>query len=533
MKNNRFINYIVNLIFPAVVFGSITGVLTGAIITIYKWCAKHIVEISSYIYNFLHNYLYLLPAVFVVLFGVSYLFSLIYKKNPNLRGGGIPTSIAILRGLITFRWLRNLIGIFFMSLVSFLVGVPLGSEGPSVQMGTALGRGSYKFFAKKHKAWDRYSMTGGACAGFAVATGAPISGIMFAIEEAHQRIAPMIIIVSATAVIFATIVSELLSPVFMVSTTLFPKITLISLTIKDVWIPIVVGACVGLFSVVFLKYYKFISKNIRGLIKNIPVYVKIFAIFVLTVCLGLISASFISTGHELILSLFEVEFAVWFLVIILLVRSTLTLLANTNGVTGGMFLPILAIGAVFSSIVSRLICMAFNLDQAYFVIMLVLGIVSCISGMMKIPLTAIVFGIEALFCFNNIFFVIIASAVSFVMTELFDAKSINESVIDNRIADLNQTKTLKVYDTFVTVQKGSFAVGKQMRDILWPANLFILSLQRKEVANAEVDEHGAKAVKVGDVLHVRYSTYDEPATKRELISIVGDQDYNEKEATII
>jgi hypothetical protein len=165
--------------------------------------------------------------------------------------------------------------------------------------------------------------------------------------------------------------------------------------------------------------------------------------------------------------------------------------------------------------------------------MLVLGIISCISGMMKIPLTAIVFGIEALFCFNNIFFVIIASAVSFVMTEIFGAKSINESVIDNRIADLNNTKTLKVYDTFVTVKKGSFAVGKQMRDILWPANLFILSLQRNETVNAEVDEHGAKAIKVGDILHVRYSTYDEPATKKEIVSIVGEQDYNEQEATVI
>ena len=533
MKNSRFINYLVNLIFPAVVFGSITGVLTGAVITVYKWCAKNAVELSKQLYGFLHNYLYLLPVVLLVLFGVSYLFSLIYKRNPNLRGGGIPTSIAILRGIITFRWLRNLIGVFFMSLVNFLVGVPLGSEGPSVQMGTALGRGSNKLFAKKHTAWDRYSMTGGACAGFAVATGAPISGIMFAIEEAHQRIAPMIIIVSATAVVFATIVSELLSPILMVSTTLFPKMTLMSLSIKDIWLPVVMGVTVGTFSVVFLKYYKFISKYVRRLIKNVPVYVKIFAIFVITICLGLVSFSFISTGHELILSLFKVDVAVWFLLIILLVRSTLTLLANTNGITGGVFLPILAIGAVFSSIVSRLVCMAFNLDQAYFVIMLVLGIVSCVSGMMKMPLTAIVFAIEALFCFNNIFFVIIASATSFVMTEIFGAKAITESVIETRVADLHHTKTLKVYDTFVTVKKGSFAVGKQMRDILWPANLFILSLQRKETVDTEVDEHGGTAIKIGDILHVRYSTYDEPATKREITSIVGEQDYNEQEATVI
>ena len=73
-----------------------------------------------------------------------------------------------------------------MSLLSFLMGVPLGNEGPSVQIGTAVGRGTTRIALRKRFAWDRYSMTGGACAGFAVATGAPISGILFAVEEAHH-----------------------------------------------------------------------------------------------------------------------------------------------------------------------------------------------------------------------------------------------------------------------------------------------------------------------------------------------------------
>ena len=68
--------------------------------------------------------------------------------------------------------------LFFGSVTSFLIGVPLGNEGPSVLMGTAVGKGCTDTLAKKHPAWSRYSMTGGACAGFAVATGAPISGIL-------------------------------------------------------------------------------------------------------------------------------------------------------------------------------------------------------------------------------------------------------------------------------------------------------------------------------------------------------------------
>ena len=201
-------NYFVNLIFPAVVFGSVTGILTALVITLYKLCAKHVIAASEAGYHFLgKNPLLILPVILFLL-ALAFLFSFIYKKEPDLKGGGIPASIGILRGILPFKWLRSVIGTFLISLMNFLIGVPLGNEGPSVQMGTAIGRGSVFSFAKKHRAWDRYSMTGGACAGFSVATGAPISGIMFAIEEAHQRISPMIIIVASTSVMFAQITTE-------------------------------------------------------------------------------------------------------------------------------------------------------------------------------------------------------------------------------------------------------------------------------------------------------------------------------------
>ena len=78
-----------------------------------------------------------------------------------------------------------------------------------------------------------------------------------------------------------------------------------------------------------------------------------------------------------------------------------------------------------------------------------------------------------------------------------------------------------------------FAIGKQIRDIFWPTNLFVLSLQHNENLDAEVDEHGSKAIREGDTLHVRYSTYDEGITKDELLAIVGDQTFDAKEAEVI
>lgn len=533
-EKTRLKNYFINLIFPAFIFGSITGVLTALVVNLYKVCAKYVISLSQTGYAYLREHLYFIPLVLVVLFGIAVLFAVLYKKMPNLRGGGIPTSIGILRGIITFKWLRNLVGTFFLSLTSFLIGVPLGNEGPSVQMGTAIGRGSVYSFAKKHRAWDRYAMTGGACAGFAVATGAPISGIMFSIEEAHQRISPMIVIVSATSVMFACFTTELIAPLLRVNAYLFPQMQILSLSLKDIWLPVVIGLAVGLFAVVFLKYYRIVNRFFKKKLGKVPHYYKIFFVFAATLVLGLCSYYFISTGHVLILTLFEEQLPIYLLLLILLVRSTLTLSANSNSITGGIFLPILALGVVLAAILGGTLKTLFGLGGEYHSVLLALGIAACIAGMMKMPITAIVFSVEALSCYENILYVIVVSAVAFIITEIFNVKSVNDSVVENRVKDLNKDRTTKVIDTFVTVQKDSFAIGKQIRDIFWPANLFVLSLQRKEQSgNAQVDEHGGKAIREGDILHVRYSTYDEAQTKEELTAIVGEQDYRESETDVI
>ena len=526
----RFRYYLINLLTPAFVFGSITGVLTALAVTLYKVAAGFVIGLSERGYHFLReNPIYLLP-VFFVMAGVSFFLAFLYRKIPNLKGGGIPTSIGILRGIITFKWLRNLIGIFVLSLVTFLSGVPLGNEGPSVQMGTAIGRGTVYSFAKKNKAWDRYAMTGGACAGFSVATGAPISGIMFALEEAHQRLSPMIIIVSATSVMFAGITSEILAPIFGVSVTLFPEFDLITLTLREIWLPLVVGIVIGLFSVAFLYYYRATNYLFNKKLKKVPHSVKLLFVFTVTLLLGLVSPHFISTGHDLILTLFDGKIAVYMLLLILLVRATLTLSANTNKLTGGMFVPFLALGAVLSGAVGEAIEIVFGLPHEYYTVILIFGITACIASMMKTPITAIVFAIEALGCHNNILYVIIVCAVSFVICEMFGAKSVNDAVVEDRVEELNEAKTAKVIDAYITVEKGAFAINKQIRDIFWPANLFVLSL-RHGGRYAEVDEHGGKAIREGDILHVRYSTFDEDATREELAAIVGSLAQQEKIVT--
>ena len=528
---NKLKRHFVNLIFPALIFGAITGMLTACVVILYKLLAKYVIEFSQGSYLFLREKLYLIPLVLIAFYFLAIFFAYIYKKQPRVRGGGIPSSIALLRGIVTFKWLRTLIGVFFMSLTSFLIGVPLGNEGPSVLMGTAVGKGSVKVLAKKHPVWSKYSMTGGACAGFAVATGAPLSGMLFAIEEAHQRISPMILIVASVAVLFAQMVSETLCPLLGVSTSLFPKVPIATLNISDVWAPLFVGITIGLFAVLFLKYYHVISKFFNVKLKKVPQHVRIFVVYVLTLVFGLISFSFISTGHETFSLLLEKNQAIYGLLILLLVRMTLTLCANTNKLTGGVFVPILALGAILASVLGRGMETLLGLPSQYYTAILAIGIASCISAMMKMPLTAIIFSLEVFGCTSNVLHIIVAVAVSFIITELFGVKGINDSILKNLVKAQEETHERKVIDTHVTIKKDSFAEYMHAKDILWPANFFLLSIIPSKSRYAQVDQQGEKTFHEGDVLHIRYATFDEPQTKAELIAIVGKQDYEETETT--
>ena len=63
----------------------------------------------------------------------------VHKKIPETKGGGIPKSEGVLRGTLKFRSFLTLIGTFFGSMISYFAGVPVGTEGPSVLIGTSVG----------------------------------------------------------------------------------------------------------------------------------------------------------------------------------------------------------------------------------------------------------------------------------------------------------------------------------------------------------------------------------------------------------
>ncbi len=498
--------HLMSSIMPALFFGALAGTVTGAVVTVYKWLAGYATAASAALYAALRAHLWYLPAAAAVLIVTGLLLHVIYRRHPGLRGGGIPTAVGAMRGTLPANGLRSTLASAALSLLTFLCGVPLGTEGPSVLLGTGLGGVAARKAPKKWHAWERYSMTGGACAGFSAATGAPLSAILFAVEEAHRRISPLIVLTAVVSVLFSEFTSNLLAPLLGCETTLFSFSVYDPLTLSEIWVPLVVGLCGGIFAVLFLRGYARLAAWLRSL----PPLAVLCGVLLVTLAAGLVSTDFISTGHALIEDLFTRTPALWMLVAVLLVRSVLSLSANVSGITGGIFLPLMAVGAVLAALLGRLLCLC-GVDPALYPLIVCLGICGCIAGMMKMPLTSILFAVEALGLSQNLLPVILVCALSYVIPETLKEDSVMERMLHRHQENRNHGRSHVVCEQDFEIEEGAFAVGKEVRDIFWPHGVFVLSVQKSGEASPLLAAH--------DVLSVQIQSYAMESTVAALHSI--------------
>src|SRR5271155_88986 len=133
---------------------------------------------------------------------------LVRRYSPHAAGSGIPHVEAVLRGELPPIPFRLIPVKFFGGLLAIGAGLALGREGPTVQMGASLAHLVGKIFGRS---WPdcRGLLAAGAGAGLATAFNAPIAGAIFVLEELVQRFDTRIAIialgVSSTAIAVARI----------------------------------------------------------------------------------------------------------------------------------------------------------------------------------------------------------------------------------------------------------------------------------------------------------------------------------------
>lgn len=516
VKKERSKKYLI----PCLLLTFLTGVLTGTVVFLFKIAIKYVQEFSNFIYASVRNdpkFLLLLILGAALIGSISFI---LIKFFPIIRGSGIPNSIAIMRGFIPFKWIRSLFGIFSSTLLTFLVGIPLGNEGPSVQMGCSIGKGTVNIFAKGNRAFEKYTLTGGACAGFTAATGAPLTGIIFAIEEAHRRFSPIIFMVASTATLAATLTVSILCNAFSflnISPKLFELDAAAALPLKYVWIAIIIGLVVGGISTAFTKIYKCFNSLISKKLAKIPLYVKVLIIFITVTVIGFFLSGALGSGHHIIDEIFSANAPVWYMLIALLIIRALLLLVSTNtGITGGTLIPLLTFGAILGALISNAAVAMNILPKEYSGAISLIAMSSFLAASSRTPLTAIILTVEIFSGFNNILMIAVGVAFAYLTIESSKTISFTDLMAEQKIHETHLGKDLITVDATFEVQENAFVIGKEIRDILWPPHCAVISVKKYVI--------GSSILHSGDVLQIRYQTYDPQETYEIMEAMLGIQD---------
>ena len=321
---------------------------------------------------------YFIPLWFVILLGAAGLVTYLLKWEPLISGSGIPQVEGEMQGRIRTVWWRVLLAKFLGGLLTIGAGLALGREGPSIQLGAMAGKGVSRL-TKRVRTEEKLLMTCGASAGLAAAFNAPLAGVLFSLEELHKNFSLDVLLPAMASSITADVISRYifgLKPVFD-----FSGIAMMPL--KNYWLVPVLGLILGLFGVLYnLCVDK--AQNLYDKIK-IP-YIKTAIPFVLAGILGFVWPAVLGGGHGLIAGLTG-QTALWGLLGLLAVRFAYSILSFSAGVPGGIFLPLLVLGAVAGSLVGGTAA-AVGLD-VHLENFVILGMAGYFAAVVRAPVTGI------------------------------------------------------------------------------------------------------------------------------------------------
>ncbi len=490
------------------VYGLITGVLCGAFIALFLICARVTIDFSFGLYKMRDSALFVVCLLILALM-CCLITAVVQTLCPDAKGSGIPLAEGCARGMLRVKWLRTAAALIVGSLSAFLCGMPLGSEGPSVGIGGLIGEGVGKT-AKKPVEFRRYLITGGASAGLATAFNAPLTGVCFAFEETHRRFSTHILASAFSAVIAAVITSQCVFLAFgqipylnglgiKAGFTVLPFLRQTAYkTAADMFkvcgAALLCGSVCALLGVGFNRLTAVLAP-LFGKIKSASL--RLLPAFILAVVCGL--SLYLTAGSgEAALAEVGTEKTFLLLVLVLAVRFVSTATASSAGSTGGLFLPMIAIGGLTGTIAAKL-CLLCGMNDAYTANIVIMCISAFFAASVRAPITAVALSAELTSSFVNLLPCIIAVTAAAIISDLSGTQPLYERMLDGL-----KENTPPIGAKTITV-RGAITLGSpiaymSVRNILWPYNSLVTELER---GGEQLVPDGETQLMPGDRITVR------------------------------
>ena len=309
---------------------------------------------------------------------------LVRRFSPPASGSGIPHVEAVLTGELPPAPAQLIPVKFFGGLLAIGAGLALGREGPSVQMGAAVadlvGRISGRRWPDR-----RVLLAAGAGAGLATAFNAPIAGAVFVLEELVRRFDARITIAALGASAGAIAVARVLlgpAPDFHVEPLAYAG--------NQAWpFFVALGGVAGLAAT-------FYNRTLLGAIRAVerlgrwPVELQAAVLGAAVGIFAWFAPGLVGGGDRITQHVLAGEAAVAAIPLAFLLRFGLGAVSYAVAIPGGLFAPMLVLGAqlgMFFGASCRLAFPEFGIDPEHFA---VVGMAAFFAGVVQAPVTGIV-----------------------------------------------------------------------------------------------------------------------------------------------
>ena len=476
--------------------GNIIGVFTGLLIALFR----RLLELSEQAAPVLYAWLAVHPAWIggwaALLMLIGWILYRIVRRDGMTSGSGIPQIKGILLGRMDMNWARVLVLKFAGAVLGIGAGLSLGREGPSVQLGACIGQGlgrvTHRSYSENH-----YLLTAGAGAGLAAAFNAPLAGVIFCLEELTKNFSPFVLMGTIAAAVTSTTVTQYffgMEPVFHLGD--IPVVSAGSVYI----LLIALGAFV---STLGLAFNSMLTVSLDGYMKApVPGWMKPMIPLLAAGVLGFVLPQVLGGGSRLVDSLVLTDYPVLFLLLLLAGKFAFTMLCFGSGVPGGIFLPMLVLGALSGAVFARAAVLLGIMDPVWTVNCIIFGMAAYFSAVVKSPVTGAVLIMEMTGSFDHLLALILVSMTAYLVADLAGCEPVYDMLLNRSLALQDKLsrhirKRRIVFETGIGA--GSLLAGRYVRQISWPAGSLLVNVRR---GSEEITPTGELRLREGDELYL-------------------------------
>jgi CIC family chloride channel protein len=345
---------------------------------------------------------------------------LLYKYFPAARGSGVPQTKAALFARGGFISLRTVLGKFFCTSATLASGIPLGREGPSVQVGAGIASLLGRWLGlspEKVKAL----IPVGAAAAVAAAFNTPLAAVLFALEEVVGDLnAPVL-----GSVVLASATSWAMLRLLLGNDPLFkvPQYQLVSPV--EFLIYAVLGLLGGLLSVAFTKLLLKLRERFLCLPRKTTWFQPAIGGVVVGI-MGWFVPQTLGVGYSYVGQVLNGGMVLRLMVLLLVLKFFAVVISYASGNAGGIFGPALFLGAMLGGAIGSVAHNLFPGHVATPGAYALVGMGTAFAGIVRAPMTSVVMIFEITRDYAVIVPLMISNLVSFFVSSRLQPQPIYE-----------------------------------------------------------------------------------------------------------